>query len=159
VRARRLNDPADADALRFQKLVLESQAHLGILIEDDGQSCAVFDERGQLLPPSSLIPMFAALALSESTGGTVLVPEAADPAQAIHIGRLGGRCLMVRPTPATITRKLIEHHAVFAADGLGRYWFHDGSPSCDAILTLAKTLQALSRSDAEFSIVAGPPAT
>ncbi|HVW02765.1 MAG TPA: hypothetical protein VHB77_20575, partial [Planctomycetaceae bacterium] len=50
VRARRLNDPADADALRFQKLVLESQAHLGILIEDDGQSCALFDERGQLLP-------------------------------------------------------------------------------------------------------------
>jgi hypothetical protein len=39
------------------------------------------------------------------------------------------------------------------ADGAGRYWFAEGHPTCDAMLTLVHLLHALSQSDRPFSEV------
>ncbi len=46
-----------------------------------------------------------------------------------------------------------RQQAVFGADGVGRYWFAESYPTCDALLTVVHLLQALSRSDSPLSRV------
>lgn len=48
----------------------------------------------------------------------------------------------------------MRHEAAICGGGAtGRVWLRDAVPACDAILTLAQLLQALSRDDAPLSQV------
>lgn len=141
-RIRSLLDPFDPDVERTARHVRETGADLGVLIEDDGEQCAFFDEQGRLIPP----PLIAGrLAIDQSDGasaaGTPGMPKSAHQ--------------VCRPqsTREAVVLAMRQHQARFAADGTGRYWFAEAYPACDALLTLVHMLQSLSRSDEPFSEV------
>lgn len=180
VRARNVHDPADPDCLRTADAVTSFQAHLGILIDDDGQRCAFFDERGQLISPRAVSRVLAENLLVDNRGcnvvlessepvpdepvdgsaGSVLLETSAGPAcsedhaLAKSISELGGRCVWVPQTSGAVAQVMRSDAILLAGGASGRYWFQETFPTCDALLTLAKVLQALSRSDARFSEVA-----
>jgi phosphomannomutase len=154
VRARHLADPEDADSLRLSQAVRQAGAHLGLLIDDDGQACAFFDERGQLVPAGSLTRILAGLILTELPGSSIVVEEQAAAEVCPAIEAAGGKCVAAAPTLTSLMQTLRRTEAPFGGGDSGRYWFREAFPTCDAILTLAKVLQALSRSDADFSEVA-----
>ena len=54
-----------------------------------------------------------------------------------------------RGTLADSYFQMQQHRAVYAANHSGYHWFRETVPTCDAILTLAHVLAALSFSDAE----------
>jgi phosphomannomutase len=60
---------------------------------------------------------------------------------------------MADASRSSVALAMREADASFAGGDSGRYWFRESMPTCDAVLTLAKLLQALSRSDAEMSLV------
>lgn len=154
-RARHTADPADRDVRRLGEAVRQARADVGLLIDDDGQRCALVDERGLLIPPRRVAPLLAEVTLGEHPGGTILgdSPELCAMLEPIAT-TAGGDCQTGDATLADISLAMRRHRAIFAATDAGRYWFREAAPTCDGLLTLARTLAALSRSDVPLSAFA-----
>jgi hypothetical protein len=169
-RLRNLEDPRDPDLARTARTVRERRADLGVLVEEDGEQCLIFDERSEIVPPCRV---FALLCGSiEDVAGPLVVPrEWADAtnsplppgegpgARGAEFGRspraaqYTGRIFLDETSRERVTQATHAHRARLAADGRGRYWFWEGISTCDALLTLVRLLQALSQSDAPLSQV------
>jgi phosphomannomutase len=135
VRARNVGDAADSDCRRVAESVRENRSDLGVLIDDDGQRCAWYDEQGRPIASRRMAALLAGIELEQRTGIGLVDETAAG-------GTLAAVSLAMR-SPGT----------VLGGGDFGRVWLADSYPICDAVLTLAKVLQSLSRSDAPFSSV------
>ncbi|MDB5391943.1 MAG: Phosphomannomutase [Planctomycetaceae bacterium] len=152
-RARKILSSEDIDTQRMQQGVLQYAAHFGLLIDDDGQTCSVFDERGELIPPRQISLLLAEVVLAEVRHSRIVLEQSASAALLRPIDRRDGFVAMSDANRWSIATTMREADAAFAGGDSGRYWFREAIPTCDAVLTLAKLLQALSRSDADFSVV------
>jgi phosphomannomutase len=153
-RIRNLAAPDDPDLGRLSASIVGRQADLGILIDDDGQRCAILDEGGRLVPSKAISAILAEAALAEEPGGPIAIEASTiDELQPI-VERWGGQTLDGSETLASMSQAMRTHQALLGGGRSGRFWFRESFPSCDAILTTAKLLQALSRSDAPLSAVA-----
>ena len=153
-RVRNPVDPADADIERLSQTVKESRAHLGVLIDDDGQRCGFVDERGELISSRDLTGLLAELMLDEHPAAAIVVESAAEDSLRSRIEKAGGTCLASGPAPARMAQSMSDKNAIFGGGDSGRFWFRESFATCDAVLTLAKVLDLLSRSDSSFSEVA-----
>lgn len=153
-RARHPGDATDADVLRVGKAVVESESHLGVLIDHDGSRCGFVDEEGRLVAPRRISHLMCEAVLAEHSGGTVAVERPAYEEIRTVVEDFGGRCVAAEPVQTDMARTLQAQRAVLGVGDSGRYWFGEAFPSSDAILTLARVLESLSKSDALFSHVA-----
>jgi phosphomannomutase len=154
-RARSMTSAADADVVRVGKSVRDRGAHVGVLIDHDGSRCAFLDEEGALVTALTMTCLIAELLLTEHRGSAIIVEAPACDRLSPALEELGGRCIDGGSTQAEMATTLRTERAIFGGGDSGRYWFGEAFPSCDAILTLARVLELLSRSDAPFSSVAG----
>ncbi|QDU07914.1 hypothetical protein [Gimesia aquarii] len=146
---RDLLNPLDIDVLKMNQSLQAGDFDLGIIIDDDSRRCAFFDETGALLS-QHLISWFLMKALAaEHTNQIFLldqesqellpeIPPGWDVSQ--HDGTLADSYMQMQ-----------NKQAVYAGSHTGYHWFRETVPTCDAILTLAHVLAALSFSDAPFS--------
>ena len=146
-RSRRFGDPTDPDVARVSRAICETQADLGVLIEDDGEQCTFLDEQGKIVAPRSMARMLMRI-LSPVVGSDFRLDRQLE-------SQLEPRTESSREN---MTRAMQRNHSVFGADGAGRYWFGEAFPACDALLTVVHLLQALSLSDATLSRVGGDAA-
>lgn len=153
VRSRDLLDPGDLDNQRMRSAIQSQQADFGLLIDDDGQTCSVFDELGNWIAPRTVTLLFADTLLQENRQAAIVIEESCMAALLRPIDRRQGLCAAATATLWGISHAMRDTNASFAGGDSGRYWFREEQPTCDAILTLAKLLQTLSRSDAEMSMV------
>ncbi|HUG91353.1 MAG TPA: hypothetical protein VML55_10995, partial [Planctomycetaceae bacterium] len=154
VRARDVLAAADADVVRVSEAVRRTRAHLGVLIDDDGQRTGFLDERGRVVDAGAVTKLVGRLLLAERPGGSVVVEGASLALLAGDIERCGGRALDGGACFAEMARAMRNEAAVLGGGTSGRLWFAESFPTCDGILTLARVLDVLSRSDAAFSAVA-----
>lgn len=147
-RSRNMADPADPDVARTAAAVCETGAHVGVLVDDDGQRCAFLNETGELVPFRLITALLAEVILSEDPGRTIVLEESG----AIELA--GGCAVPGGETPGSMAQAMRTHKAVGGGGDSGRFWLQESFPTCDAVLTLARILQALSRTDAPFSEVA-----
>jgi phosphomannomutase len=137
-RTRQLDRPDDPDVHRAAAAIQESAAHVGVLIDDDAQTCALLDESGRLIPSADVAQLLARRVLNE-------VPVATNVSEAD----------LPNSTRAVMFEAMQSTAAAFGGGPSGRFWFRDNALVCDAFRTLAAILSALSCSDAECSEVFG----
>ncbi|QDT29052.1 Phosphomannomutase/phosphoglucomutase [Gimesia panareensis] len=148
---RNLLDPEDSDVRKLQNF-LESQAcDLGMLINDDSRQTAFFSESGELLPNHAISQLLMqALAAEQPHAVFVLDQNCREQLTEVppdwHLHAHQG-------TLADSYFQMQQHQAVYAGSHTGYHWFRETVPTCDAILTLAHVLAALSFSDAPVSEV------
>lgn len=157
-RSRVLEDENDPDLVRTALTVRKANCDLGLFVEEDSERCVFFDEQGRIAGPRRI----AAL-LAETVSGVALAPgdwhsvsrptEWNASAASRELPRFDPQFLVENAHREHVTRAMKQQRAAFAADGSGRYWFDEGFPACDALLTLLHLLHALSRSDTPFSLV------
>jgi phosphomannomutase len=153
VRRRLLDDPRDADVERIGAAVREQEAHFGLVIDDDAMTCGLVDEQGRLVPPARFHALVVQQVLREHGPGQVLLSTGVDEELLATAAARGGR--VVRVADDDLAVRLSFDNGSLAVGRNGRIWFGGDVPSCDALLTLAVLMQALSRSDAEASQVLG----
>jgi phosphomannomutase/phosphoglucomutase len=153
-RARDVLAPDDPDVARVSAAVRRARAHVGVLIDDDGQRTGCLDERGRVIPPAIVTMLVASLLLAEHRGAAVVLDSESLPALSDEISRCGGQVVDGGTTLADMARAMRADSAVLGGGTTGRLWFREGFPTCDAILTLARMLDVLSRSDAACSEIA-----
>lgn len=131
--------------------VARSGAHLGVLIDDDGCRCQFFDEKGRLIDAARLGTFLAKSLITGNPHATVCVKSSIfdDQKAALKSGNL----IDAGETTGSLVQAMRSSGAVLGIAGNDTYWWRESCPTPDAILTLARVLQALSRSDAAFSAV------
>jgi phosphomannomutase len=153
-RRRDVLDARDPDVARLRTAVRQQRAHLGVIIDDDGQRCGFLDERGGLVEAATITALIARILLVEHPGSAVALEHGAPAALRGELERLGARLLDGGRTFAQMARAMRSESAVLGGGTSGRVWFRESFPTSDAILTLARVLDVLSRSDAALSSVA-----
>ncbi len=143
------DDAARADELAVVRLAIavrEAQYHFGVAIGDDGQRCHILDERGESLATLVLTVRLAEL-MQEDHAHSAVVIESALATVADRLQAAGCHVHACAGGNEAVSRAMRDAVAVLGAQADGRFWFRESYPACDAILTLAKILQLLSRSD------------
>ena len=138
---------------RIAAAVVAKQQHLGVIIDDDGERCAFITDRGELVSVAALARLLVSLELREHRTTRIAIDEQLVPDLNEWLTSIGSAG-QVEPTaaaqlPSTVIRE--QTHLGLTADH--RVWFGGDYPACDAILTLARVLQALSLTDAPMSEV------
>ena len=144
-------DPKDADVLRTAAAVRQHQAHLGVLIDDDGQRCAFFDDKGRLLSAGQTMRLFAELRHGDFPNDPIVLEEFSTGELETSLKRSGMRVVRGGTTLAQMSDSLRGHHGSFGGGASGRYWFREAFPASDAIIALAAMLRILSRSKLALS--------
>lgn len=150
VRVRRLEDPQDVDIQRVSAGVRAHAAHLGLVIDDDGLRCGFLDERGTLIPTAAVARLIAGVLLAEHPRMPIVAATSRLDELRIQLGTApeiidGGE------TFAAMARSLQACSGALGVGAGGEFWFREPQATCDAILALARMLQALSRSDTPCS--------
>jgi phosphomannomutase len=151
IRSRKLDDPQDMDVARIGDAVREHSAHLGVVIDDGAAACAFVDERGQPVGHLTLGALAFDHLLRDAPNGLIVLPHALEKRLAPKIASRGGMLQLVNETECAAC--LLASDGLLAVGSDHRLWFGGDVPVSDAIVTLAVVMQALSRTDAEFSRV------
>jgi phosphomannomutase len=148
VRRRDLCDEQDGDVRRVATAVVSGGQHLGLIVDDDGQRCAFVTERGRLVSSGELARVLIDIERHEHHSLKVVATAPLASELTPWLMRLGVEAAISEESAASVTTVLAESGARLGLLGDGRVWFGETPPACDAIVTLARVLQALSQSDA-----------
>jgi phosphomannomutase len=138
---------AEQVAARMQAAIRSEQRHFGVWIDDDGQTCQVFDETGERLGTADL-----ALRMIECLREEAVQPRLVLDAplhQALDgLSTADGLPVdVVEGGREAISRAMWKSEGSFGCEHTGRFWFQESFATCDALVTLGKLLQLLSLSD------------
>lgn len=136
---------AEQTESRMADVIRDQQQHLGIWIDEDGQTCRVYDERGMRVETRHLLRGMAA-SLFEQTGRPTIVLGPELHAE-IAVSRPAATLRRADDTREAISRAMRSTGAALGCDDRGRFWFREAFPACDALLSVARVLQLLSLSD------------
>lgn len=142
-RARIARDIAD----RMQTTIRDEQLHAGIWIDDDGQTCQVFDEAGERLSTAILVMRMIECLQEEVVRARIVLDATLQQALDGLSASSGLPVEVVGGTREAMSRAMWSSEAGFGCEHAGRFWFQESFPTCDALVTLGKVLQLLSRSD------------
>ncbi|MFO1021882.1 MAG: hypothetical protein U0903_14485 [Planctomycetales bacterium] len=156
-----LNDP---DVRKVCQAVRDQQAHLGCLVDEDGQSILFCDEAGRSIPPAEISLLLASETLREHPGCTIVLPQDLADQFGTRITAQAGKVHAIsQDTLSAMSHGMRASDAHFGGSGTYRYWHRETTPQghfpsshfpqCDSLVTLATLLRTLSRSDADFSQV------
>ena len=143
-RAPRSDDERRQFVEELGRTVATLGADLGALIDDDGERLYLVDEQGQPVQNELLLAVMTLLAL-EGRGGLVGVPVSA-PSVIDQLAREhGGQVLRTKHDPRSLMNLAMAHRdtMVLAGDTRGGFIFPEFYPTQDAVVALARVLQAL----------------
>ena len=140
---------------RLPDQVREDQVHFGVRVDEDGERCGLFDERGRAVAGQQLLLLVARHLLARHPGAAVVLDEGSPAELARAVGELGARVVISDPRRSEMARAMRENRAVFGGSASGRFWYrsagHHGS--ADALMTISLLLRLLSQSDRRLSEV------
>ncbi len=131
----------------MQSTIRHDQQHVGIWIDDDGQTCQVFDEAGERLATSVLAARMIECIQEEAVRPRLVLDAALRQALDGLSPATGVPVDVVAGTREAMSRAMWKSESSFGCERDGRFWFQESFPTCDALVTLGKLLQLLSRSD------------
>ncbi len=149
-RRRDFSNRDDLDLRRIADAVCGGGADLGILIDDDGSCCGFVDDFGRSISAETVTQFLAEDLVAQHPGKRIVIEAESDSVRDAVIAA-GGTVEIGGPTRQFMYQTIQDQDAAFGGGSSGRFWVKDAYPACDAILTLSKMLQALSRSDRPFS--------
>lgn len=132
----------------------ESQVHFAIAVDDDGERCRLWDERGQPVDFHRLLLLIAAALGGALAGRAVAAGHGISDAAAARLAALGARVVRCGHLRAETYQALVKQQAALGADSAGRIWHTAGGHvAADALGTLAILLGRLSCHDRPLSEV------
>jgi phosphomannomutase len=139
---------------RLPEAVLNKAAHFAARVDDDGETCEVWDERGQTVAAEGLLVLVAGHLLGQQPSRTVVVERDTSAATVAKLSSLSARIVRSGSRPSEMHRAMRSEDAPLGGGPSGRFWYApDGHVVADALFTLTWLLVILSRSDRAMSRV------
>lgn len=157
--ASRVSFDAAAAAERVSSLVLASGAHLGAILDADGERLTLIDNEGRVLDHTTAVLAFVELVCDHLLGDRIALPvNITDRATALASAR-GVDVVPTKLSSAALMSAATSPGVGFAADGAGGYILPGFLPAFDAAGALLKMLDLLARHDRTLAaVVDGLPA-
>jgi hypothetical protein len=124
-----------------------------LIIDDDGEHCAFVTDQGQLVSINELTRLLVLFEIREHRSANIVIEEALKPQFEEWLGTIGSACQAEWGPSHRLPQMVLQHSAALGIAADHRIWFGGSYPACNAILTLARVLQALSLSDSPMSDV------
>jgi phosphomannomutase/phosphoglucomutase len=119
-------DPSKIENLQdLIKKVQESQAHLGVAFDGDGDRLAVVTPTGQIIWPDRLLMLFAKDILARNPGADVVFDVKSSRQLNTVISNNGGRPIMWKTGHAPMRAKIVETGALVGGEYSGHIFIKD----------------------------------
>lgn len=137
-------DPLQPQTLvDLQKKVIEEKADLGLAPDGDGDRLFFIDEKGQIVPPTSITSIVARELLDENPGAEILfdIRYILTPQKIVE--EHGGKSDITKVGHAYITEKMSQTGALFAGESSAHFFFKatgNGEGPLGVVLTVLKVM-------------------
>ncbi|MGH9276660.1 MAG: sugar phosphate nucleotidyltransferase [Acidimicrobiales bacterium] len=149
---------ADTHARRVAQLVRTSNAHVGAVIDPDGEHLVLVDDEGHVLSHEQALMIFVSLMASSLDHARIAIPVSASAAVARMAGEHGAEIVWTKLSAPHLMDTAVAGGISFAGSQDGGFIFPDFLPAYDATAALVKLLELLQRSGVRLSkMVAGLP--
>lgn len=105
--------------------VKAEKADFGAGFDGDGDRCALVDETGSIITCDLTTALLAKYFLGREPGATVAYDLRSSKVVPEYIASLGGKPVETRVGHSFIKQTMKEHHAIFAGELSGHYYFRD----------------------------------
>ena len=151
--AARVNfNPAEA-ADRVAGLVLASGAHLGAIIDADGERLTLIDNEGRVLNHTDALLVFVDLVCDHLLGDTIALPVSVTQQASAIASAHNVDVVQTKISIAALMSAATEPAVGFASDGAGGYILPGFLPAFDGAGALLKMLDLLARHDRSLAEV------
>jgi mannose-1-phosphate guanylyltransferase/phosphomannomutase len=139
-------------------MVRASAAELGAMLDSSGEHVRLVDGRGRILDVWKALLAYVDLVSRVSENPRVAVPVSTTRAVEEIVRRRNGEVVYTRVSPAALSAASEEPGVVFAGADGGGYIFPGFLPAYDGVVSLAKLLELLARSNTSLEdVVDGLP--
>jgi mannose-1-phosphate guanylyltransferase/phosphomannomutase len=145
-------DPAEATK-RVAGLVRASGAHVGALVDADGERLRLVDDEGTVLTDTEAMLAFIELVCDHLLGDRIAVPVNTTSRATELAARHDVTIQPTKMSAAALMAAALERGVGFATDGRGGYILPGFLPAFDACAALVKILDLLARSGRSLSEV------
>ena len=144
---------AAAHAANVAALVKASGAHVGAVIDPDGEHLTLIDDQGHILTHTQALLAFLRLVSGHLLGDRVALPVACTSHAADIVAEHGVRVQWTKLSTPALMDAASEEGVGFAASLDGGYILPGFLPAFDAAASFVKLLELLARTDAQLSDV------
>jgi len=145
-------NPLEPENLRdAQAAVREHGADLALVFDGDADRCFVIDERGEVVPPSTVTAMIARAELERHPGATIVCNKITSWAVPAIVRELGGQVVITRVGHTFVKAAMAEHDAIFGGEHSAHYYFREFWGADTGMLAALHVLALLGRSDRPLS--------
>jgi len=134
-----------------QRAVRTHEADMGLVFDGDADRCFLIDERGEVVPPSTVIAMIARAELEREPGATVVCNKITSWSVPEIVGELGGEVVITRVGHTFVKAAMAEHGAVFGGEHSAHYYFREFWGADTGMLAALHVLRLLGTSDRPLS--------
>lgn len=148
-------DPLDFNNLvELQKRVLSEKADFGLAPDGDGDRLFFIDEKGQVVPASTITALIARELLKTQPGALILFDIRYILTPVTIIEESGGRYQISKVGHAYITEQMGTANAVFAGESSAHYFYKSTGNAESQVMTIIMLLKILTESGKTLSQLA-----
>jgi mannose-1-phosphate guanylyltransferase/phosphomannomutase len=131
--------------VRLGEMVKASRADLGILLDNSGERLYLVDDGGRQVSLQSALILFLNLVCKSGVKGKIAIPVSVSSVAEQIAAEHGCEVLRTKVSRNALMEAAMDPEVVFAGAGGGGYIFPGFLPTYDAMVSVAKLLEALAR--------------
>jgi phosphomannomutase len=140
----------------IQKKIKAERCDAGVAFDGDGDRAVLLDEKGEPLSGTVMTALLAKYFLEKQPGATILCNAICGRAATETIEKNGGTAIRTRVGHSFIKGEMRKHHAIFAGEHSGHYYFKDNFMADSGLLAAVIALYVLCTSKKKLSELAAP---
>jgi len=144
-------EPSEETLTEVKRLVLERKADFGVGFDGDGDRAVFVDDKGRIVPSTSIFILLAEDYLKRNKGAPVVYEVSCSMIIEEIIKKHGGRPVLSRVGHTYIVDKMLKEKAVFGGETSGHFYFMELYGFDDAIYASLKVAEILSKRDEKLS--------
>ena len=140
----------------LQDLVRAGDYAFGVAYDGDADRAGFVDEKGGIIPMDLITALVAQDVLASHPGGVIFYDLRSSKVVKEAIEAAGGVPMMSRVGHAFIKQQMRDHHALFAGELSGHYYFKDNFTAESSSLAILALANIVSRSEKPLSALIEP---
>lgn len=145
-------DPLQFDTLKdLQKRVIDEKADLGIAPDGDGDRVFFIDEKGEVVPATSITALITNSILEKNNKEKIIVDIRYTNNIKNLCNKYGAKMLISKVGHALITELMNQEEAAFAGESSGHFYFKQNGGAESSLRVILMILKLISNKNKKFS--------
>lgn len=136
-------EPVDETLDLLKKLVVETNANLGVAHDGDADRAVFVDEKGRFISEDVMLALMAKYYVEKHGGGIVVTPVSSSKCVEDAVKEAGGEIVYTAVGSPVVVKVMKETNAVFGGEGNGGLIFPEHQLTRDGAMSAAKVLELM----------------